>query len=117
MIEVEPSETVRHVHSTRSQQSNATQCGADIFCSQVRQVKAKIAQEKGEYEAERMKVIYSGAYCSATAEEARMDCANYSQARFFRMTRPSSRTTFKKRTFWSACLQRYDTPSPLFTRD
>jgi hypothetical protein len=31
--------------------------------SQVREVKQKIAQEKGEYEAERMKVIYSGMSC------------------------------------------------------
>jgi hypothetical protein len=44
---------------------DATWCGADLaflfFCVlQVRQVKEKISQEKPDYGAERMKVIYSG---------------------------------------------------------
>lgn len=61
MIEVEPSETVRDVSMPSwPNEANATSAGLRISYLQVREVKTKIAQEKGEYDAERMKVIYSG---------------------------------------------------------
>lgn len=41
-------------------QPSIISAGLNRVSVQVRQVKEKIAQEKGEYEAERMKVIYSG---------------------------------------------------------
>lgn len=43
------------------------------ICLQVREVKAKIAQEKGEYDAERMKVIYSGACLRDNNEAVRLE--------------------------------------------
>jgi len=61
VIDVEPSETVCDDHTA---EINPTPLCAGLinFVPQVREVKAKIAQEKSEYDAERMKVIYSGTW-------------------------------------------------------